>query len=181
MKIAKLIIFCFLATSLNPIYAQNLPPAADSSSSIPLELFDANEEQMREALKLRDPFKRSSLTRSGSRRDIPDEPRTNFTRNVPSIEGVPLRAIRIVGVLLGEERRAIAKIIRSSLEGDGIEAPASENLGDESFLLREGMKIGENDAEIKAILPGGIVLVEKIRNVYDQDEYLETIIPISQQ
>ena len=45
--------------------------------------------------------------------------------------------------------------------------------------MREGMKLGLNNAEIKAILPGGIVLVEKIRNVYDEDEYLETILPVS--
>jgi hypothetical protein len=33
--------------------------------------------------------------------------------------------------------------------------------------------------DVKAILPGGIILVEKIRNVYDQDEYLETVLPVS--
>ena len=47
------------------------------------------------------------------------------------------------------------------------------------YYIKEGMKLGENGAEVKAILPGGIVLVEKIRNVYDQDEYLETVIPVS--
>lgn len=181
MKIALIITFILVLTGFQTLSAQSNDASEDNTSSVPLELFDANEEQMKEALKLRDPFKRSNLTRSGSRREIPNEPRTNFTRNVPSIEGVPLRAIRIVGVLLGEERRAIAKIIRSSLEEEGVEASIGDSLGNESFLLREGMKIGENDAEIKAILPGGIVLVEKIRNVYDQDEYLETIIPISQQ
>ena len=41
------------------------------------------------------------------------------------------------------------------------------------------MRLGRDNAEIKAILPGGIVVVEKIRNVYNQEEYLETIIPIS--
>lgn len=153
----------------------------DFASSVPLELFDADEDQMREALKLRDPFKRPNLLRSGSRRAIPSEPRTSFTQNVPSIEGVPLRAIRIVGVLLGEERRAVAKILNNRGEDDEFSGRSSQTLGEESFLLREGMKIGENNAEIKAILPGGIVLVERIRNVYDQDEYLETIIPITQQ
>ena len=49
----------------------------------------------------------------------------------------------------------------------------------EVFYIKEGMKLGSSGAEVKAILPGGIVLVEKIRNVYDQDEYLETVIPIS--
>ena len=41
------------------------------------------------------------------------------------------------------------------------------------------MVIGENNAVIKAILPGGVVLVEKIKNVYEQDEYLETILTIT--
>ena len=41
------------------------------------------------------------------------------------------------------------------------------------------MKIGEDGAELKAILPGGIIVVEKIVNVYGQEEYLETVIPIS--
>ena len=49
----------------------------------------------------------------------------------------------------------------------------------EIYLLREGMKVGEDKSEIKAILPGGIVVVEKIRNIYEQDEYIETVIPFS--
>ena len=67
------------------------------------------------------------------------------------------------GFYVGENRRAIAQTIGN--EG--------------SFLLKEGMKLGRNGAEVKAILPGGVVIVEKIVNIYDQEEYLETIIPIS--
>lgn len=72
--------------------------------------------------------------------------------------------IRVVGVLIGKERRALV------------------NLGKENkqiVILKEGMKIGPEAAELKAILPGGIVLVEKIVNVYGEEEYLETVIPIS--
>jgi type IV pilus assembly protein PilP len=72
--------------------------------------------------------------------------------------------IRVVGVMIGKERRALV------------------NLGKDSkqvVILKEGMKIGPEAAELKAILPGGIVLVEKIVNVYGQEEYLETVIPIS--
>lgn len=47
------------------------------------------------------------------------------------------------------------------------------------YILKEGMKVGVDDAEVKAILPGGIVVVEKIVNVYDQQEYIETVIPVS--
>lgn len=147
---------------------------------VPIELFDADEEQMREAMKLRDPFKRKRERRSGSGMEIPDGPRTDFKQNVLSIEGIPLRRIRIVGVLLGENRRALAKVIDGSAQEVGAGGSVSkESLSQETYILKEGMKIGENDAELKAILPGGIVLVEKITNVYDQEEYLETIIPIT--
>jgi hypothetical protein len=71
--------------------------------------------------------------------------------------------IRVVGVLIGRERRAMV----STGEDGGI------------IILKEGMKIGDEGAELKAILPGGIILVEKIVNVYGQEEYLETVIPIS--
>lgn len=146
------------------------------TDDVPLELFDADEQQMREALKLRDPFKRQRRTRSSKGLDIPDGPRTDFSQNISSIDGVALRQIRVVGVLLGSDRRALAKV------ADKISTPGEpERLSDETYVLREGMKIGENEAELKAILPGGIVLVEKITNVYDQDEYLETIIPITNQ
>lgn len=172
------------------LYAQQQPAKPQSQqqsqeedilSSVPLELFDADEDQVREALKLRDPFKRPAIARSGRKTTLADGPKTNFTQNVPSIEGVPLRAIRIVGILLGEERRAIAKIVEGVTDDASMMDMENAKLGEDSYLLREGMKIGENNAEIKAILPGGIVLVEKIRNVYDQDEYLETIIPITYQ
>ena len=48
-------------------------------------------------------------------------------------------------------------------------------------MLREGMKLGPERAELKAILPGGIVVVEKIKNIYNQEEYLETVIPVTDQ
>ena len=41
------------------------------------------------------------------------------------------------------------------------------------------MKIGRDKIEVKAILPGGMILVEKITNIYGDDEYIETVIPIS--
>ena len=51
--------------------------------------------------------------------------------------------------------------------------------GKQQLILREGMKIGKSNAELKAILPGGVIFVEKITNVYNEIEYLETVIPIS--
>ena len=48
-----------------------------------------------------------------------------------------------------------------------------------THTVKEGMTLGPNDAEIKAILPGGIILAEKVVNIYGETEYLETVIPIS--
>jgi len=161
------LIFCFL-----------LCATARSQDNLASELdFFGGESKtnIRNIQELRDPFRRP-LVRS-RQRTIQRGPRTSFIENVPSIEGVPLNLVRIVGVLLGEERRAIAKVVRGIDESGG----GVERFDDETFILKEGMKIGENRAEIKAILPGGIVLVEKIRNIYDQDEYLETIIPLTVQ
>lgn len=79
------------------------------------------------------------------------------------LDQIPVNDVRVVGVLIGKERRALI------------------NIGEDKkvIILKEGMKIGAEAAELKAILPGGIVLVEKIVNVYGEEEYLETVIPIS--
>lgn len=88
----------------------------------------------------------------------------NEFSNITTIGTTPLNKIKIVGTIVGENRKAIAQV-----EGDA----------KGSFFLTEGMKLGTEQAELKAILPAGVVLVEKITNVYGQEEYLETIIPIS--
>jgi len=121
---------------------------------------------------LRDPFKSSAVTKKAEKNirggDVGFIRNGVFT-NRPSIEGLPLEKIKIVGVLIGKDRRALAKVLSGKDDKDAA-----------VVTLREGMKIGQNNAELKAILPGGVVLVEKIQNVYGQDEYLETVIPISQ-
>lgn len=80
------------------------------------------------------------------------------------LKDVVIADITVVGVLVGKDRRAVIKI--GSRDG--------------TLLVKEGMLVGPDKAELKAILPGGIVLVEKIKNIYDDDEYIETIIPLSQ-
>ncbi len=114
---------------------------------------------------LRDPFRRTvDPTKVTKKKGFRSFGEGNVFTNIPPLEEVAINKIKIVGVLLGKDRRAMAQI-----EGNK-----------ETFVLKEGMKLGADNAEIKAILPGGIVLVEKIMNVYDQEEYLETIIPISE-
>lgn len=85
-----------------------------------------------------------------------------------NLELINLADIKVVGVLIGKERRAMIST--------GAQAGAS---GNKVTIVKEGTKIGPEAAELKAILPGGIVLVEKIINVYGEEEYLETVIPIS--
>jgi type IV pilus assembly protein PilP len=125
--------------------------------------------KIKNPFELRDPFKRDIPKRARTNKGIGDRYGSKFS-NIPELEEVPLDNIRIVGIVLGNEKRALARI--SASKGGA--------LGPEIYTLKEGMRIGLNDAEIKIILPGGIVVVEKIVNVYDQDEYLETIIPISE-
>jgi Tfp pilus assembly protein PilP len=130
------------------------------------EMFQKAKTKIVNPLELRDPFKRKLQRMRSGKKGANRKLRDGFFSNVPSIDNVPLESIRIVGVLIGKQRRAIAKLAQG------------ENLSKESYILKEGMTLGENSAEIKAILPGGVVLVEKIRNVYDQDEYLETVLPV---
>lgn len=82
-----------------------------------------------------------------------------------ALDQINVGDIRLVGVLIGKERRALVSTSKDTKAG--------------VIILKEGMKIGPDAAELKAILPGGIVLVEKIINVYGEEEYLETVIPIS--
>lgn len=116
---------------------------------------------------LRDPFKAPinkgegkkegrgfTVTGKGQYSNIGDTP----------LDQISIDSIRVVGVLIGKERRAL---INGGKENKKI------------IILKEGAKIGPEAAELKAILPGGIVLVEKITNVYGEEEYLETVIPIS--
>lgn len=165
MKIFLAVIFSLILSGSS--FSQEPPKTEEKEKQVKgAELFKKAKTKINNPLELRDPFKRK-LKRIGSgkkgfNRRISD----GFFSNIPTIDNVPVDKIRIVGVLIGKERRAIAKIAEGAA------------FSKESYILKEGMTLGENDAEIKAILPGGVVLVEKIRNVYDQDEYLETVLPV---
>ena len=113
-------------------------------------------------LDLRDPFKRPFIKKASKKQSVSKYYKGGIYTNKEGIDGIPLEQIRIVGVLLGKKRRALAKV-----EG-------KEN----TFVIREGQVLGLDGAEVKGILPAGLVLVEKIKNVYGEFEYLETLIPI---
>lgn len=158
MQVLKLIIFFLILGSV-----ASAEEAAESGTAF--SLFKSKT-YMKNPMELRDPFKRRINKKKGTSPGKAAETGI-YTNQADRIEDKPVESIRIVGVMIGKERRAMAKIA------------FGKKLGAEVFFIKEGMKIGPNGAEVKAILPGGIVLVEKIRNVYDQDEYLETVIPVS--
>lgn len=128
-----------------------------------IDTFFNDKTKIEKPLELRDPFKAPSFkAEKDKNRDgfsISKGLYTNIAEK--KINGVG--EIKLVGILIGKERRAMV----------------SAGNAKEIIILKEGMKIGEDGAELKAILPGGIILVEKITNVYGQEEYLETVIPIS--
>jgi Tfp pilus assembly protein PilP len=112
---------------------------------------------------LRDPFKAPRVRSSGKNKyAIGKGQYTNIQE--ADIQKLNLNDFKVVGVLIGKERRALVHANAQSKE---------------VIILKEGMKLGPDQTELKAILPGGLVLVEKILNVYGQEEFLETVIPIS--
>ena len=130
------------------------------------DFFKGQKTDIKNPFKLRDPFKKPILR--GSKKvlqTVPNKIGENSYSNRPSLAGVALDNISIVGVMLGKNRRAIAKTKGSK----------------DTFIIKEGMSLGLDNAVVRAIMPGGVVLVEKIKNVYDQFEYLETLLPISNQ
>lgn len=134
-----------------------------------LKNFFDNKTKIENPFNLRDPFKAPPMKRD----QVQQTKKEGFIKsgqgNYTNIQTTPLEQInvndiRVVGVLIGKERRALVKT-----------GADDKNV----TILKEGMKIGQEEAELKAILPGGIVLVEKIVNVYGEEEYLETVVPIS--
>lgn len=117
---------------------------------------------------LRDPFK-APQTKNDTRseRGFKVTGKGEYSNIVDTpLEQISLSQIKVAGVLIGKERRAMINVSKDSSSSKIV-------------ILKEGMKIGPDNAELKAILPGGIVLVEKIINVYGEEEFLETVIPIS--
>ena len=116
---------------------------------------------------LRDPFKMPDIEESKKQNLIQNRPYWVEDGVITNIGGdldpstVNIDNLQITGILLGPERRATVKI------------------GENRIVLKEGMLFGpQKDIELKAIMPAGVVFVEKIKNVYNQDEYIETIIPV---
>lgn len=128
--------------------------------------FFENKTKIENPFNLRDPFKpnvqKGENKISGRGFEVTGKNEYSNIQEVPLFQLMP-NNLRLLGVLIGKERRAL------------VNTPENKKV----IILKEGMKIGPENAELKAILPGGIVIVEKIVNVYGEEEYLETVIPIS--
>lgn len=169
----KLIIITSMLLSVGAVAA----PMATKTS---LDEFFKDKTRIENPLELRDPFK-SPQSRGQSRRrsDVRHKRGDGIYSNInqENLRDWNIYEIKVVGVMIGKERRAM--IVRTAdgpaPQGGG---PAPQSNG-RVVVIKEGSTIGPDNAEVKAILPGGIILVEKIINVYGQEEYLETVIPIS--
>lgn len=125
------------------------------------DLFD-DHTSIKEPFKLRDPFQAPKI------RSVKSKKRKQQIKgvwdNIPTIDqNVNIDDVIIKGVLIGKDRRVMISTGKS----------------DTVFTMAEGDYLGRTGPEIKAILPGGIILVEKITNIYGEDEYIETVVPIS--
>ena len=113
-----------------------------------------------EPFKLRDPFQNPKFK---SEKKEKREQRLSGVWNEERklSQDVKLDSLDITGVLIGKNRRVLIKV------------------GDVVYKFKEEDNIGPNGPKIKAILPGGIILVEQITNIYGEAEYIETAIPLS--
>lgn len=138
----------------------------DAFSATKIEEIFKEKSEIEDPMSLRDPFFAPKIRGKKTQR-IKGKIGKGYYSNIPKIGNVVLEKLRIIGVVVGPNRRAFAKVSESAEHSD------------KTYVLKEGMKLGQSRAVLKAILPGGIVLVEKNTNIYGEDEYLETVIPIS--
>lgn len=129
-------------------------------SNADIESIFKDQTNIKDPFKLRDPFESPKFKSNAQKKRI--QRGQGILENVDKLaESFDLEKITVVGVLIGKNRRVV---LRS---------------GNKNFTLKEGDTYGKDGPEIKAILPGGIILVEKITNIYGENEFIETVVPIS--
>ena len=136
---------------------------SERSLSVVDNIFEGMTE-IEEPFELRDPFLAPRI-KADKKSKLVGKVSKGIYSNIPVLGDIKLEDIEIIGVIIGKNRRAFIKNKKQPESG--------------TFTLKEGDTLGENNAKLRAILPGGIVLVEKTTNIYGEDEYLETVIPIS--
>lgn len=152
INLISFLLLCFFISSSS--YAREIEEVFKSMTSI------------ENPLGMRDPFQPPQIKRPSQGGGQAATPQRNGTyTNLPQLGNVPLNEIRIIGVIIGPERRAFVK---------------KNNNDPSTYIVREGDELGGNSARVRAILPGGMILVEKVTNIYGEEEFLETVIPLSQ-
>ncbi|MEH0859938.1 hypothetical protein [Halobacteriovorax sp. DPLXC-1] len=141
--------------------------------ALPIVEICAQSLDLNSARSIRDPFKVKYRKKFGQKRTRREKFK-GFTNKL-STDNLRIDRLRVTGIFMGKNPRAIVtEVDEKANENNGAAAEKREVV-----IIKEGMKIGPDQVEVKAILPGGVVLVEKIINVYDEEEYLETILPLS--
>ena len=153
MKIKTIFVFLIILSFSEGIKAQTFGERLQRTSDI------------QGLLDLKDPFK-SPIKKATKKKAKEKEGllKNGVYTNISDVKNLDVNKVEILGVLVGKNRRAVAKV--AGIQG--------------TFILKEGMKLGINNVELKAILPGGVIFVEKLSNLYGEDEYLETVIPITE-
>ncbi|MFT6630757.1 MAG: type IV pilus assembly protein PilP [Bacteriovoracaceae bacterium] len=129
------------------------------------EIFEG-QTKIEKPFELRDPFQAPKFKSQSNR--LTKQRAKGILDNIPNLDAeFDLESILIVGILIGKERRVLVKLKQG------------KTVSKEVYTLKEGDTFGRNGPEIKAILPGGVILVEKITNVYGEFEFIETVVPIS--
>lgn len=140
----------------------SLPLIVSAQVSRKMEGIFQGKTKISDPFSLRDPFKKPlpvvevDTAKSGSTSQ-------SFSASKESVDltRLNIKDLKLVGIIYGKERLALIK--------------AGDSPG--SIVLKEGMKIGPDQIELKAVFPSGVVFVEKIINAYDEEEYVELIIP----
>lgn len=89
--------------------------------------------------------------------------KNNIYSNELSGSELTLNNLIIVGVALGKKNRAIVKVKGKT----------------ETYMMTEGDLIGPDQIKLKAVLPSGVIFVEKSTNIYGTQEYFETVLPVT--
>jgi Tfp pilus assembly protein PilP len=152
-----------ISLKLNNILLIMIILYSGKSFSISENIFEGLTE-LEEPFQLRDPFLAPRI-KAEKKSQVEGKVSKGVYSNIPLLGDVKLESIEIIGVIIGKNRRAFVR--------------NREDTGGNTYTLKEGDTLGENNAKLRAILPGGIVLVEKTTNIYGEDEYLETVITIS--
>jgi len=128
-----------------------------------LDGFFDGQTKIKKPFELRDPFQVPVIKSINSIKE--KSAREASIDNTPQLDiEYDLEEISIVGVLIGKNRRVLLKV---------------KDKPKVTYTLSEGDRFGIDGPVIKAILPGGVILVEKITNIYGENEFIETVVPIS--